>query len=448
MWERAKAAGRLPDVLASLFRQREIVLCGGDGEHRLLLTPKRQAIAVATAGLVVAWLGVATGTAIFGLIDSSRTARDIALMREGYETRLAEAEAARKSAEASASAAETELRAALRDYATARAELMQAVEAERSRSVTLSAVRRKLADAIRSRDEALRKRRELESRLAGIEGDLDRTASAENELSETLGTISLALAENIQRREAAERRAAALGDRLAALHAQDKLEAQRLRRMLDRLEGAVEASLGKLEGALTPVGFDVDQVVAQLRQNYSGEGGPFVAMDAAVKTFEDDPHSTRIARLMNEMERLQLLGIAIRQLPLTIPVKNAFRYTSGFGVRRDPINHRVHRHNGIDLAAPYRTPIYATGDGTVIYAGRMRGYGKVIKIRHAFGVETLYAHLSAIRVKKGDRIAQGDRIGDMGNTGRSTGTHLHYEIHVNGTPINPMRYLKAARNVL
>jgi murein DD-endopeptidase MepM/ murein hydrolase activator NlpD len=105
-------------------------------------------------------------------------------------------------------------------------------------------------------------------------------------------------------------------------------------------------------------------------------------------------------------------------------------------------------HNGTDFASSRGTPIYATGEGMVTFAGWQSGYGRVIKIRHAFGFETVYAHLNKTRINVGDRVAQGDRIGDMGNTGRSTGVHLHYEVRVGGKPVNPLKYIEAARNVL
>jgi murein DD-endopeptidase MepM/ murein hydrolase activator NlpD len=83
----------------------------------------------------------------------------------------------------------------------------------------------------------------------------------------------------------------------------------------------------------------------------------------------------------------------------------------------------------------------------VTHAGWSSGYGRLIKIKHAYGIETRYAHLAKIRVKVGQRVSRGERIGDMGNSGRSTGTHLHYEIRENGRAVNPMNYIKAARDV-
>ena len=81
------------------------------------------------------------------------------------------------------------------------------------------------------------------------------------------------------------------------------------------------------------------------------------------------------------------------------------------------------------------------------HAGWQSGYGRLVKIKHAYGIETRYAHLSKINVKVGERVSRGDRIGGMGATGRVTGTHLHYEVRVNGNPVNPMTYIKAGRDV-
>ncbi len=90
------------------------------------------------------------------------------------------------------------------------------------------------------------------------------------------------------------------------------------------------------------------------------------------------------------------------------------------------------------------TPVYATADGVVTLAGRQGGYGRVVNIRHAFGFETDYAHLSRARVNEGQRVGRGDRIGDMGSTGRSTGNHVHYEIRIDNKPVNPVKVIKAA----
>jgi murein DD-endopeptidase MepM/ murein hydrolase activator NlpD len=145
--------------------------------------------------------------------------------------------------------------------------------------------------------------------------------------------------------------------------------------------------------------------------------------------------------ILKDMDRLNLYRIAAQKAPFANPVKDAVRFTSGFGRRWGRM------HSGADFAGPRGTPIYATADGVVVHAGWQSGYGKLVKIQHQFGIETRYAHQSKIRVKVGQRVSRGQRIGDMGNTGRSTGTHLHYEVRVGGKAVNPMIYIKAANDV-
>lgn len=118
------------------------------------------------------------------------------------------------------------------------------------------------------------------------------------------------------------------------------------------------------------------------------------------------------------------------------------RLTSGFGRRRSPFNASIIEfHHGVDIANSFRTPIYATADGVVVFAGFRGGWGRLIIISHGYGFETHYAHLSRYAVSEGTRVTKGQVIGCMGNTGRSTGVHLHYEVHVNGVAVNPMNYM-------
>lgn len=432
---------------AGILRRRELVLTGGATTRRLTLTPGRQVALLAGSAALGGWLALTTGATILGHIEANRTTRDIALMQEAYETRIAVLRAERDTALTEAGTLRARFADMAGELARQQDELIAAFEAERAQRLTLAAVRRKLADTVRARDHAERRHAALSARLDDLEGDLTRKAGTETDLSETLGTVSIALAESIAERESAVAEIGTLHERIAGLEESAVLDAQKLERLLGRLEEAVVVSLGKLENALAPTGFDVDQMVAQLRASYSGEGGPFIAVSAAALS-EADPQSLRIAALMGDLERVQLMRMAAAKLPLAIPVRGTFRFTSGYGTRTDPRNGRTRQHNGIDLAGDRGTPIHATADGVVIFAGRQRGFGNLIKIRHAFGVETLYAHLNRIRVKVGDKVAQGDRIGDMGNTGRSTGTHLHYEVRLDGKPVNPMSYLKAARDVL
>jgi len=115
--------------------------------------------------------------------------------------------------------------------------------------------------------------------------------------------------------------------------------------------------------------------------------------------------------------------------------------TSNFGFRRDPFNGKRKIHEGLDIAARTGTPVIATADGIVSSVKTEPGYGKLVTIDHGYGYRTLYGHNSQYNVKVGQRVRRGDRIASVGNTGRSTGSHVHYEIRLNGVPVNPQKYL-------
>ncbi len=114
--------------------------------------------------------------------------------------------------------------------------------------------------------------------------------------------------------------------------------------------------------------------------------------------------------------------------------------TSEFGVRVDPYSAERNMHRGVDIATPHGAPVVAPADGTVVFVGVEGSYGKVLVIDHGYGVKTRYGHLSEIFVSPGERVKRGARIAAVGNTGRSTGPHLHYEVRVDGIPENPRRF--------
>lgn len=129
-------------------------------------------------------------------------------------------------------------------------------------------------------------------------------------------------------------------------------------------------------------------------------------------------------------------------IPAIQPVlnKDLTRMASGYGWRIDPVYHTRRFHEGMDFTAPTGTDIYATGNGTVVSAGWKQGYGNCIEINHGFGYLTLYGHMSAIKSRVGQKVKRGDVIGLVGSTGKSTGPHLHYEVHLRGQVMNPQNY--------
>ena len=126
--------------------------------------------------------------------------------------------------------------------------------------------------------------------------------------------------------------------------------------------------------------------------------------------------------------------------PTLWPVEG--RITSSFGERVDPFNGEGAFHTGVDISAPYGTPVLAAGDGTIAFADMMNGYGRVIKIDHGHGIMTLYGHLSGFAVAAGQYVNPGQVIGYVGSSGRVTSPHLHYEVRIGDTPVNPYKYLR------
>jgi murein DD-endopeptidase MepM/ murein hydrolase activator NlpD len=129
----------------------------------------------------------------------------------------------------------------------------------------------------------------------------------------------------------------------------------------------------------------------------------------------------------------------ILHIPSIIPL-NQGRKTDGFGYRRDPFSHQIRFHHGVDFSAPSGTPVYATADGKVIRARNVPGFGKVIEVDHGFGYTTIYGHLDDYVVRRGEKVKRGQLVGTVGNTGRSTAPHLHYEVKVEGRSVDPLDY--------
>jgi len=146
------------------------------------------------------------------------------------------------------------------------------------------------------------------------------------------------------------------------------------------------------------------------------------------------------ASLTRALEMIELQADRMRRLPSIVPVSMG-EISSRFGFREDPFNGDWRMHEGIDFQAATGTDVLAPADGVVVETGREAGLGLMVRVDHGDGVMTVYGHLSQIRVGDGDRLRRGDHIGDVGNTGRSTSPHLHYEVHVNGRPVNPEPYV-------
>jgi murein DD-endopeptidase MepM/ murein hydrolase activator NlpD len=227
----------------------------------------------------------------------------------------------------------------------------------------------------------------------------------------------------------------------------------------ERLESDQEHTLAELE----------DQVVERSEQvrgvlrltgvsmaNLTGPeadaaaGGPLVPQDFVTYLRDSGLNPAFAARVSQVAARIgesRRLGAIAGSTPLAAPVAVDYRETSGYGQRIDPFNGRPAFHSGLDMAAFERAPVVATSPGTVVFAGTRSGYGYTVEIDHGHGFKTRYGHLRDIQVQRGDRVAIGQRIGSMGSTGRSTATHLHYEVWFRGRAVDPVNFLRAGRHV-
>jgi len=211
-------------------------------------------------------------------------------------------------------------------------------------------------------------------------------------------------------------------------------ETERRVQLIEQRQAALAAALASEnvdKAALERLGFVPSTSAAD------GRGGPF-----------DGKADPTFKQLFTSWKKLDNLASGAIAVPSDKPVKTA-AFTSGYGLRSDPFRGAAAMHAGIDLAGPQGTPIYATADGQVINAGwNSGGYGNLIKVDHGRGIETRYGHLSQVLVHAGQQVKRGQLIARMGSTGRSTGSHLHYEVRIEGKPVNPIPFMKSTDYLL
>jgi murein DD-endopeptidase MepM/ murein hydrolase activator NlpD len=222
----------------------------------------------------------------------------------------------------------------------------------------------------------------------------------------------------------------------------DRIEREQATRLSAIVKPAMEAA-GRLRRAFDVAGLPVERFLtrSRLKQTEAAVGGPFVPASPRAETsaFERELESAQ-----NAVVTLEGLRRALPSVPVRKPLAGELQMTSSFGYRTDPFLGRPALHSGIDLRDEFGEPARATAAGVITVAGPNGGYGNLVEIDHGGGMATRYAHLSAINVSPGQQVAPGAIIGRVGSTGRSTGPHLHYEVRIDGEPVDPARFLRAA----
>jgi murein DD-endopeptidase MepM/ murein hydrolase activator NlpD len=374
--------GRVPRFhrqLLTVFAERQLFVRSGGDVRGLVLTTRRQMTLAALAGLVVLWTGLSTMDMLAGAVGRGNGEAALAQTQAKYERWIADRQARLDSA------------------------LAQLNSPANSVDV--------LANTLEKRHAALAM---LLTQAQGTPGALQAMAPVLLHPATPIGSP----AQRIQAVQLDQERLIEAAGSFA------KSRADRLR-LAFRLAGLDPAVYAGRSDAV---------------------GGPLIgAKDpralAAVLDVDED-FARRIQHAAADLSDMRGLTDAAATLPLGRPTENTTE-SSGFGVRADPFTDEPAFHSGQDFAGAFMSPIHATAPGVISFTGVRSGYGNTVEIDHGHGFKTRYAHLEAISVAVGERVALGQKIGAMGSTGRSTGDHLHYEVWVNGAPQNPLRFVKA-----
>ena len=438
-----RLAVKLNRAVEHWFPERRVFLKSDTDTRFIRLRPVTQLAAYAVGGAVLSWAILATAIVVLDGLGSGSYREQAKRDLETYRHRLDVLAEQRDAREVELLAAQERFNAALAQISSMQSELLSSETRRIELETGIEVIQSTLRDTMQDREAARDQLAELESEMS----DGARAPAA----AEGAGAPTELLAEVLDR--TARERDQIRADAQDALTRADDLERE-LALMQDRndqifrqIEEAMAISVEPLDKMFRSAGLPPERLIEQVRRGYSGQGGPLTPLSFSTRGEEPGPDEIRANRALQHMDTLNLYRIAASKAPFATPVKDSFRFTSGYGYRRDPKTGGKRMHKGVDFAASVGTPIYSTGEGVVVQAGWQSGYGRLITVRHDFGIETRYAHLSKIRVKVGQRVSRGDRIGDMGASGRVTGVHLHYEVRVNGAPVNPMTYIKAARNV-
>ena len=440
---RTRLAIRIHAILEHYFPERRLFLKSDTDTRFIRLKSGTQVLAFAGSAAIIAWAIVATAILLMDSIGSGNFREQAKRDQRTYEARLNVLSGQRDARADEALAAQERFNAALDQISVMQSELLSSETRRRELETGIEVIQTTLRQTMQDREAARAQVTALEDQTENVAALVAANpgAIAPTEL------LATALAETAKERDQV------IADAEDALIKADEMAFQialmeeQNDQIFRQLEEAMTVSVAPLDKMFRAAGLPTDRIIEQVRRGYSGQGGPLTPLSFSTRSDELSPDTMRANRLLSQMDQLNLYRIAAQKAPFATPVKSAFRFTSGYGYRRDPKTGGRRMHSGVDFAASIGTPIYSTADGVVVHSGWSAGYGRLVKIRHEFGIETRYAHLSKLRVNVGQRVSRGERIGDMGASGRVTGTHLHYEVRVGDKAVNPMIYIKAANDV-
>ncbi len=437
--DRVNFIDRLNSLLERWLPEQRLFIKSDTTTRFVRLRPLTQAMAFSVGGLLFAWAMLATSLLFIDSISSGSSREQASIARSAFEQRLIALAHERDSRANEAMAAQRRFQVALAQVSQMQSQLLGSEERRRELETGIDVIQSTLRRTMTERDDA---RDQLMTAQAGDAGKATSLAARADDMAGTVDMLADALNSTAVQRDAATRDAQDARVEADQVALQKRLLEERNDQIFTTLEGAVNISLKPLDRMFRNAGMNPDSILAQIRKGYSGTGGPWMPISLSSKNMaEYSQDDMRASAILNQLDEMNMYRMAVDRLPFGMPLDGGFRFTSPFGYRWGRL------HAGVDLAGPVGMKIKAPADGTVIDAGWENGYGLMVRVQHQFGVSTIYGHMSRVQVKVGQKVSRGDVIGDSGNTGRSTGPHLHYEIRVDGQPINPMTFIKAAQNV-
>lgn len=432
-------------ALERRISEKRLFLRSRDEVRYIRLTPLSQVAAMAGVSLAVGWMLIASAIVLMDSVGAGALRDQAAREQALYETRLNQMAAERDRRAAEAVQAQERFNIALDQVSRMQAQLLASDQRRAEMETGIGVIQATLRRTMAERDAA---RRELAATAEAQMADGRTPEARAADLQDTLDFLLAALEDTAAQRDTIAEGARQAQREVEHLQLEVRLREERNDMIFTRLEEAVSTSMAPLERVFREAGLPPERILEQVRSAHVAPEDRLQPISVSTRgSLELDDDAQRVNDILAGLDRINLYRIASERAPFAEPVSAGVRFTSGFGTRRDPKTGRTRQHNGVDFAGPRNTAILSTADGVVTHAGWQGGYGNTVTVRHAFGIETLYAHLHSINVREGQRVSRGDRIGGMGTTGRSTGVHLHYEVRLGGRPIDPMTYIRAARNV-
>lgn len=442
-----RLAYRINSTLERYLPEQRLFLKSDVDMRFIRLRPTTQALAVVMGSLVLGWTVFATAILLMDSISAGSSRDQTQRQQALFETRLNDLSEDRDLRVSEAAGAQERFNLALAQVSAMQARLLASEDRRRELETGIDVIQNTLRRTIKERDAARAELDRMKLAVAQTNGETVTELGRIRDTENTLDILAKALDDTARQRDLMVTAAERAADRIEGIAEEKRALEARNDVIFTQLEEALTISVEPLDKMFRAAGLSPDTLLDSVRRGYSGQGGPLSKISLSTSNAAPSPEEMRANAILTNLDRMNLYRLAAFKAPFAMPVKGNFRWTSGFGYRNDPKGYGTRMHEGTDMAGAPGTPIYATGDGVVIHAGWDNGYGRSVEIDHGFGIVTRYAHLSSLDVTDGQKVSRGEKIGGMGSTGRSTGTHLHYEVRIGGAAVNPMTFIKAAQNV-